>query len=106
VLTGGSCLEDLETRRSDEAFLNALGAHRLLDPTTAGDFLRRFDGESVWRFRRRLAGRVREFGGRSLRRIVSWRSSTSTARSSRPPASARRGSTSPMTAGGATSRCW
>lgn len=47
VLTGGSCLEDLEMRRSDEAFLNALGAHRLPDPTTAGDFLRRFDGESV-----------------------------------------------------------
>ena len=28
VLTGGSCLEDLETRRSDEAFLNALGASK------------------------------------------------------------------------------
>jgi len=47
VLTGGQCLEDLETRRSDEGFLNALGAHRLPDPTTAGDFLRRFEEGSV-----------------------------------------------------------
>jgi hypothetical protein len=47
VLTGGRCLEDLETRRSDEAFLNALGARRLPDPTTAGDFLRRFEDSSV-----------------------------------------------------------
>jgi hypothetical protein len=47
VLTGGRCLEDLEARRSDEGFLNALGARRLPDPTTAGDFLRRFDADSV-----------------------------------------------------------
>jgi Transposase DDE domain group 1 len=47
VLTGGRCLEGLEARRSDEGFLNALGARRLPDPTTAGDFLRRFDAESV-----------------------------------------------------------
>ncbi len=47
VLTGGRCLEDLEARRQDEAFLDAVGARRLPDPTTAGDFLRRFDGESV-----------------------------------------------------------
>jgi DDE family transposase len=56
VLSGGSCLEDLETRRSDEAFLNALGAHRLPDPTTAGDFLRRFDGESVLALQEAIAG--------------------------------------------------
>src|SRR6202521_3616160 len=56
VLTGGSCLEDLETRRSDEAFLNALGAHRLPDPTTAGDFLRRFDAESVLALQKAIAG--------------------------------------------------
>jgi hypothetical protein len=47
VLTGGRCLEDLEVRRSDEGFLNALGARRLPDPTTAGDFLRRFDSTNV-----------------------------------------------------------
>jgi len=47
LLSGGRCLEDLEPRRSDEGFLNALGARRLPDPTTAGDFLRRFDAAHV-----------------------------------------------------------
>ena len=43
VLCGGRCLEDLELRRLDEGYLNALGAERIPDPTTAGDFCRRFD---------------------------------------------------------------
>jgi hypothetical protein len=47
VLTGGRCLEDLELRRSDEGLLDALGARRIPDPTTAGDFLRRFDAAAV-----------------------------------------------------------
>jgi hypothetical protein len=38
----GTCLEDIEHRRQDEAYLNALGAERIPDPTTAGDFCRRF----------------------------------------------------------------
>jgi hypothetical protein len=42
ILAGGTCLEDLELRRNDEAYLNALGATRIPDPTTAGDFCRRF----------------------------------------------------------------
>ena len=44
VLAGGHCLEDLELRRNDEAYLDALGAQRIPDPTTAGDFCRRFSG--------------------------------------------------------------
>ena len=47
LLAGGRCLEDLELRRSDEGFLDALGARRLPDPTTSGDFLRRFASGSV-----------------------------------------------------------
>lgn len=43
VLSGGSCLQDLELLRNDEAYLNALGASRIPDPTTAGDFCRRFE---------------------------------------------------------------
>jgi hypothetical protein len=43
LLAGGSCLEHLELLRSDEAYLDALGARRIPDPTTAGDFCRRFD---------------------------------------------------------------
>lgn len=42
LLAGGSCIEDLELRRSDDAFLNMLGVDRIPDPTTAGDFCRRF----------------------------------------------------------------
>lgn len=40
-LAGGTCLEHLEALRTDEALLDALGARRLPDPTTAGDFCRR-----------------------------------------------------------------
>ena len=47
ALCGGTCLEDIERRRNDEVFLDALGAQRIPDPTTAGDFLRRFDTEAV-----------------------------------------------------------
>jgi hypothetical protein len=42
LLAGGTCLEHLECLRSDEAYLDALGARRIPDPTTAGDFCRRF----------------------------------------------------------------
>ena len=48
VLTGGTCLEDIERLRNDETYMNALGADRIPDPTTAGDFLRRFD--ETWTF--------------------------------------------------------
>lgn len=47
VLAGGTCLEHLELRRQDEGYLNALGALRIPDPTTAGDFCRRFSALSV-----------------------------------------------------------
>jgi Transposase DDE domain group 1 len=42
ALCEGTCLQDIELRRHDEAFLDALGARRIPDPTTAGDFCRRF----------------------------------------------------------------
>jgi hypothetical protein len=42
ILAGGTCLEDLERLRTDEAYLDGLGAQRVPDPTTAGDFCRRF----------------------------------------------------------------
>ena len=48
LLAGGSCLEHLETRRNDEAYLDAVGAVRIPDPTTAGDFCRRFDAIDVF----------------------------------------------------------
>jgi len=47
VLCGGTCLQDIEQRRQDEVYLDALGAQRIPDPTTAGDFCRRFDAPAI-----------------------------------------------------------
>jgi hypothetical protein len=47
IATGGSRLEHLELRRNDEVYLDALGAERIPDPTTAGDFCRRFEPHHV-----------------------------------------------------------
>ena len=47
ILCNGDCLEDIERLRNDEVYLDALGAQRIPDPTTAGDFCRRFYREDV-----------------------------------------------------------
>lgn len=47
AVCGGRTLDDIELRRNDTAFLDALGVSALPDPTTAGDFCRRFDEESI-----------------------------------------------------------
>lgn len=47
VLCGGTRLEDIERLRHDTAYMNALGADLIPDPTTAGDFCRRFKTETL-----------------------------------------------------------
>jgi hypothetical protein len=47
ILCGGTCLQDIELRRQNEVYLDALGAQRIPDPTTAGDFCRRFDEAAI-----------------------------------------------------------
>lgn len=47
LLVGGQCIDDLDRHRRSVAFLDALGARRIPGATTAGDFLRRFDAESI-----------------------------------------------------------
>jgi hypothetical protein len=47
ALCDATCLQDLELRRNDEVFLDALGARRIPDPTTAGDICRRFRAADV-----------------------------------------------------------
>ncbi len=42
AVLGGKTLEDIELRRNDEAYLDALETESIPDPTTAGDFCRRF----------------------------------------------------------------
>ena len=49
LLCGGRVLDDIEVRRNDAVFLDALGARAIPDPTTAGDYCRRFDEEAIWR---------------------------------------------------------
>ena len=49
LLAGGTCLEHLELLRKNVAYLDALGARRIPDPTTAGDFCRRFDESRIYR---------------------------------------------------------
>jgi len=47
LLAGGQRLGDIELRRQDEGFMNGLGAERIPDPTTEGDFTRRFSPEDI-----------------------------------------------------------
>jgi hypothetical protein len=47
TLVGGTCLDDIELRRNDEAFMDGMGVERIPDPTTAGDFTRRFSEGDV-----------------------------------------------------------
>ena len=61
VLCGGRMLDDLALRRQDAAYLDAIGAKRVPDATTSGDFLRRFErgdiddlGEAIHEARHRV----------------------------------------------------
>jgi len=47
ALLEGVRLEDIDLRRNDEAFLDGLGAQRIPDPTTSGDFTRRFTESDI-----------------------------------------------------------
>jgi hypothetical protein len=47
IMAGGRRIEHIELRRNDEVYLDALGAERVPDPTTAGDFCRRFHESDI-----------------------------------------------------------
>jgi Transposase DDE domain group 1 len=47
ITAGGKRIEHIELRRNDEVYLDALGAERIPDPTTAGDFCRRFHESDI-----------------------------------------------------------
>ena len=47
ALCGGTRLQDIEIRRHDTAYMKALGTDLIPDPTTAGDFCRRFEASDV-----------------------------------------------------------
>lgn len=54
LLCGGRVLEDIEQRRNNPAFLKALGTKSIPDPTTAGDFCRRFSSCDIWQLMRAI----------------------------------------------------
>ena len=47
LYAGGTCIEDIADLQTSEPVRRILGTKRVPDPTTAGDFLRRFDAESL-----------------------------------------------------------
>ena len=47
LFAGGTCIEDIADLQTSEPVRRMLGANRIPDPTTAGDFLRRFDAEAL-----------------------------------------------------------
>jgi hypothetical protein len=61
-------LQDIEQRRQDEVYLDALGAQRIPDPTTAGDFCRRFDEDAI----EALAGPLADLNHRTRAGILTY----------------------------------
>ena len=53
-LCGATALQDIETRRNDEQYLECIGAERIPDPTTAGDFCRRFEDVHIAQLHRAI----------------------------------------------------
>ena len=104
ALCDGTCLQDIELRRNDEVFLDALGARRIPDPTTAGDFCRRFTPEDVRTLLDVFNDTRRQVWAEQPAEFFAQAPSTSTARWRRPPAGASRAWTSPTTASGVTIR--
>lgn len=47
ALCGGQTLDDIDKLRKDRVLLDALGAESLPDPTTAGDYCRRFGEDAI-----------------------------------------------------------
>jgi hypothetical protein len=47
LYAGGTCIEDIADLQTSEPVRRMLGAERIPDPTTAGDFLRRFDADAL-----------------------------------------------------------
>jgi len=74
IMAGGERLEDIELRRQDECFLNGLGAQRIPDPTTAGDFhaplqsgeYRQFNGRDQRGPAASMAGTTRRVFGKAV----------------------------------------
>jgi hypothetical protein len=54
LLCGGTALEHIEYRRQDPTHLDLLGTHSIPDPTTAGDFCRRYCASQINRLQDKI----------------------------------------------------
>ena len=108
ILAGGTKLQHIERLRNDEAYLNALVMQkRIPDPTTTGDFCRRFRRCDVLDLMDAInRTRKRVWPQQPVDFFLTRLSSTSTAPLSAPTPSAKRASISPTTAPGAIIPCW
>src|SRR5208283_3548840 len=100
ALLDGQRLEDIELRRNDEAFLDGLGAQRIPDPTTSGDFTRRFDQDSLLSLMEAITLRGSRCGKSSLQIFSRKPLSIPTERSPRLWESAKEGWRSPIKGSG------
>jgi len=69
---GGDYLDDLEALREDVAIQRAIGRRDLPDPTTAGDFCRRFTLGHILQMNRAFAQIAQEVYKRRREKIPSW----------------------------------
>ncbi len=78
LYVGGNCIEDQSNLQQSEAVLRMTGACRLPDPTTAGDFLRRFENGAALTGLRQAVDEVQQEVWRALprgkrrARVQSW----------------------------------
>ena len=99
-------MQDIEQRRQDEVYLDALGTPRIPDPTTAGDFCRRFDEAAI----ETVQAAINET------RVRVWRAQPAgffdeavidaDGTLAATTGQCKEGWTSPTTGGGAIIRCW
>ena len=104
LLAGGDCLQDLEMLRNDEVYLDALGAPRIPDPTTAGDFCRRFKPEDVEGLMEAINAVRRKVWQQQPAEFFRQAIIEGDGTVVTPPGSASRGWTSPSRGNGATTR--
>ena len=79
LFVGGMCLEDQANLQQSEAVRRILGAVRIPDPTTAGDFLRRFDDRQNPGSLSALRGAIDDIGTAAARTVARRRGKLRTA---------------------------
>jgi hypothetical protein len=102
VLCGGTRLEDLERLRHDRAYMEALGADLIPDPTTEGDYWRRIGAADIVELMEHINAVRPKLWPAAAASCSTTRSPTSTwtAPSRRPAASTRPAWASPTRACG------